>query len=323
MPRFFNSLHPVILALGLAALAAPLRAETEIRFEFTHLDAGIAAPSPDIVVTDLYQGTAMDVTARDPQDATAILATTLADTGFDGPYARLRVVVGGLELPPGDSKSDEEIRFAFELVLRRNLLAEGPVVVRIPVVTTSRRQAMKTYLAMPDLVEDLPDRFFLAQQWMSLYQASPAAVADAPQAFALHRLIARAVADFAIATADARPGPVLILPAPELAQTLDLYWSSMPAGKRTHLAAYADARRMLWLDLPQIEEMLSKARRNGLEAPALCQQAREHLGFFQRRLPDPAEADSVDALFARPGTLADYIEGRELDILYACRRFSL
>ena len=323
MPRFFNVLRSAVLALGLLTFAAPLRAETEIRFEFTHLDAALGTPSPDLVVTDLYQSTALDVMARDPQDETAILSTTLAQTGFDGPYARLRVVVGGLELPPGDSKSDEEIRFAFEVVLRRELLGDAPVVIRIPVVTTSRRQAMKTYLAMPELVEDLPDRFFMAQQWMSLYQASPAAVADAPQAFALHRLIARAVADFAIATADARPGPVLILPAPELAQTLDLYWSSMPQGKRTHLAASADARRMLWLDLPQIEEMLRKARRNGLEAPALCQQAREHLGFFQRRLPEPAEAESVDALFARPGNLADYLEGRELDILYACRRFSL
>lgn len=41
---------------------------------------------------------------------------------------------------------------------------------------------------MTDLIEDLSNLFFLAQQRMSLYQASPEALAAAPQAFALHRL---------------------------------------------------------------------------------------------------------------------------------------
>jgi hypothetical protein len=197
------------------------------------------------------------------------------------------------------------------------------VTIRIPVVTSSRRAAMKPYLAMPDLPEDLPGRFFLAQQWMSLYQASPQAVAEAPQAFALHRLIARAVADFAIATADARRSAALILPAPELAQTLDLYWASMPSGQRTHQAAYADARTILWLDVALVEDMLRIARRSGPEAPAQCEAARAHVGFFERRQPDPAEAAWVDALFPVPGTLAGYLKGRQADILFACTRMRL
>lgn len=306
----------------LLALAMPLRADTEVRLEFSYLDPGLPAPSADVVVTDLLSDTALAVTPQEGAEGVASYGLVLTPAQFDGPYARLRVAVSGLVMPPGDSKSDQDIRFAFEMILRRDLL-NGPVVVQIPVVTTSRRQAMKPYVAMPDLIEDLPNRFFLAQQWMSLYQASPEAVAAAPQAFALHRLIARAVVDFAIATADARRGPVLILPTPELAQTLDLYWSSMPEGKETHLAAYADARTILWLDVPLAEEYLRQARRSGIEAPAACTAAREHLDFFSRRLPSPDEAAWVDAMFPVPGTLAGYLEGRRLDIVFACTRLRI
>jgi hypothetical protein len=312
----------VLLAFGVLA-AVPLRAETNLRFEFTHLDSRLPAPTPTLTVTDLFSDTMLDVTAQDAAEATTVLSTIIADTRFDGPYARLRVVVGGLELPPGDSKSGQEIRFAFEIVLRRALVGDGQVVIRIPVVTSSRRQAMKPYLAMPDLVDDLPDRFFLAQQWMSLYQAGPDAVAAAPQAFALHRLISRAVADFAIATADERRGPVLVLPVPELAQTLDLYWSSMPTGKRTHLTAFADARTILWMDVPQVEDLLRKARRNSTEAPSLCRTAETYLGFFARRRPLPDEAAWVDAMFPVPGTLDGYLNGRQLDIGFTCTRLRL
>ncbi len=319
-----SALRPLVLFTTLCLFwsASIARAETELRFEFAHLDAGLPAPQPSLSISDVFSGAELAALPQEGAEGTAVLTTTVTDSHFDGPYARLRVVVSGLNLPPGDSKSDEEIRFAFELVLRRDLL-DGPVVIRVPVVTTSRRQAMKPYLAMPDLVEELPDRFFLAQQWMALYRASPEAVAAAPQAFALHRLIARAVVDFAIATADARRGPVLILPAPELAQTLDLYWSSMPKGQQTHMAAYADARTILWLDVPLAEDLLRQARRSGIEAPAACAAARDHLDFFSRRLPEPDEAAWVDALFPTPGTLARYLEGRRLDIVFACTRLRI
>ena len=312
----------MFLTLCLFWTAATARADTDIRFEFMHLEAGLPAPQLSLSITDIFSGTEITTLPTEGAEGTSVLATTVADSHFDGPYARLRVVVSGLYLPPGDSKSDEEIRFAFELVLRRDLI-QSPVVIRVPVVTTSRRQAMKPYMAMPDLVEELPDRFFLAQQWMSLYRASPEAVAAAPQAFALHRLIARAVVDFAIATADARRGPVLILPAPELAQTLELYWSSMPKGQQTHMAAYADARTILWLDVPLAEDLLRQARRSGIKAPAACAAAREHLDFFARRLPDADEASWVDALFPSPGTLAGYLEGRRLDVVFACTRLRI
>jgi hypothetical protein len=321
-PRHVLCRLAVSFALALLALAAPLRADTELRFEFRYLEADLPAPSAEVVVTDLFTDTAIAVTPQEAAEGLATFVAVLSPAQFDGPYARLRVAVSGLALPPGDSKSGEDIRFAFEMVLRRDLL-DGPVVVQIPVVTTSRRQAMKPYMAMPDLIEDLPNRFFLAQQWMSLYQASPDAVAAAPQAFALHRLIARAVVDFAIATADVRRGPVLILPAPELAQTLDLYWSSMPEGKETHLAAYADARTILWLDVPLAEDLLRQARRSGIEAPAVCNAAREHLDFFARRLPEADEAAWVDAMFPVPGSLAGYLEGRRLDIIFACTRLRI
>lgn len=314
------------LVAGLVALSGAEGAarETELRFDFAFVEPGLPAPVPEIVVTDLYSDRPLSVaTVEVEAEGVARRVVQLEADRFDGPYARLRVAVSGLQLPAGDSKSDEVIRFAFEMVLRRDLLPDGPLEVRIPVVTTSRRQAMKPYMAMPELQEELPDRFFMAQQWMSLYQASAEAVAAAPQGFALHRLIARAVVDFAIATADARRGPVLILPTPELKQTLDLYWASMPTGQRTHIAAYEDARTILWLEVPLAEEMLRRARRSGIEAPAACAQAREHLDFFARRLPAEDEAGRVDRLFPTPGTLAGYLEGRRLDILFACTRLRI
>ena len=328
--RFSSDCRRLFACAGLACTVTLLGAveaaarETEVRFEFAYVETGLPAPVPEVVVTDLFSDRPVEVAAVEAEaEGMALHVLRLEADRFDGPYARLRVAVSGLQLPAGDSKSGEDIRFAFEMVLRRDLLSDGPLVVRIPVVTTSRRQAMKPYMAMPELVEELPDRFFMAQQWMSLYQASAEAVAAAPQGFALHRLIARAVVDFAIATADARRGPILILPTPELAQTLDLYWSSMPTGKRTHMAAYADARTILWLEVPLAEDMLRQARRSGLEAPAACARAREHLDFFARRLPDEDEAGRVDRLFPQPGTLAGYLEGRQLDIVFACTRLRI
>lgn len=330
IPCLFSLFHRLVacavLTCGVAFLGAAGAAarETELRFEFVYVEPGLPAPAPEMAVTDLYSDRTLEVAAAEPEvEGVALRVLRLEADRFDGPYARLRVAVSGLQLPAGDSKSGEDIRFAFEVVLRRDLLPDGPVVVRIPVVTTSRRQAMKPYMAMPELVEELPDRFFMAQQWMSLYQASAEAVAAAPQGFALHRLIARAVVDFAIATAEARRGPVLILPTPELAQTLDLYWASMPTGQRTHMAAYADARTILWLEVRLAEDMLRQARQSGIEAPAACAQAREHLDFFARRLPDPDEAGWVDRLFPVPGSLAGYLEGRQLDIVFACTRLRI
>ena len=319
-------LFPAVLAalLAVAATGRPVSADTELRFVFAYATPGLDAPAPDLAVTDLLSDSPLEVVTPEPEAAgTTVLATTLAPGHFDGPYARMRVVVGGLELPPGDSKSGEPIRFAFELVLRRDRLEDGPVTIRIPVVTTSRRQAMKPYMTMPDLAEDLPDRFFLAQQRMALSQASPQSVAEAPQACALHRLISRAVADFAIETAKARRGAVLILPAPELAQALDLYWSSMPSGQRTHMAAFADARTMLWQDVPLVEDLLRKARRSGTQAPALCLTARAYLDYFQRRQPAPDEAGRVDAMFPVPGTLAGYLRGRQIDLDFTCNRLRI
>lgn len=314
------------LALGMVFLgvAGTAARETEVRFEFAYVEDGQPAPAPELVVTDLYSDRPVEVAVLEPEvEGMALRVLRLDADRFDGPYARLRVAVSGLQLPDGDSKSGEDIRFAFEMVLRRDLLPDGPLVVRIPVVTSSRRQAMKPYMAMPELMEELPDRFFMAQQWMSLYQASAEAVAAAPQGFALQRLIARAVVDFSIATADGRRGPLLVLPTPELAQTLDLYWASMPKGQRTHMAAYADARTILWLEVPLAEDMLRQARRSGIEAPAACAQAREHLDFFARRLPAEDEAARVDQLFPQPGTLAGYLEGRRLGIVFACTRLRI
>jgi hypothetical protein len=320
---FAACLFALVLLLAGWMPSGPIRAETLLQFDFAPLEDGRPAPTPRLEITDLFGGGPVPVTAAPTEGSAARLTATLPDSLFDGPYARLRVAVGGLQLAADDSKGGQDIRFAFDIVIRRALVRDGTVTVQIPVVTSSRRGAMKPYLTMPDLPEDLPGRFFLAQQWMSLYQAGPEAVAEAPQAFALHRLLARAVADFAIATATARPGAALIIPAPELAQAIALYWASMPSGLQTHLAAYADARRMLWLDVAAVEDMLRSARRGGPEAPARCQAARAHVGFFERRLPDPAEAASVDALFPVPGTLAGYLAGRQADILFACTRMRL
>ena len=75
--------------------------------------------------------------------------------------------------------------------------------------------------------------------------------------------------------------------------------------------------------LPLAEDLLRQARRSGIEAPAACAAAREHLDFFARRLPAPDEAGWVDALFPTPGTLAGYLEGRQLDVVFACTRLRI
>ncbi|MEY4984676.1 MAG: hypothetical protein RIR62_2942 [Pseudomonadota bacterium] len=309
-----------------ALLPLPVLADTPLRLDFAYLDApeGTVLPAPEVTVTDLLGGQTLPVTLTAlTEGATGQqAATVLPDALFRGPYARLRVAVAGLRLPPGDSQSDEAMTFAFEIVLRRDSLPEA-VDLRLPVVTSSRRGAMKPYMQMPEIVEDLPDRFFMALQWMSLYRADEAAVAASPRSFALHRLISRAVADFAISMAGDTKGAVLILPAVELRDTLRLYWQNEPDGRAIHLRAYADARTTLWLDLSRTPELLSAARRAGVNAPAFCNEARALLEFFATFKPAEDEAAKVDSMFPNPGTLAGYIAGRQLDVLASCTRLRI
>lgn len=319
--RLIARLLPLAAALGLA-LPGLARADATVRLSFTWADPAQSAPLslPQVQASDLLGQQPIPV-AADPQAPAGghDIVLSVPDAAFAGPYARLRLAVSGLSLPPGDSKSDQPIQFAFELVLRRDSLS-APVVLAIPVVTSSRRGALKPFMALPQIAEDLPARFFMAQQWMSLYQASPEAVAEAPQSFALHRAISRAIADFAIAMADTPPGPALVVPSEELGRVLELYWDRQPKGREIHLTAYADARTILWRDLRRSEDLLREARRAGVDAVEPCEKARALLGFFAAFPPAEAEARKVDALFANPGSLAAYLEGRALDVKFACTR---
>lgn len=313
-------------ALCLFALPLQAGADVTLRLTIAYLDAaaGAVTTAPTLTVTDLLGTAPLQASiAADPADASRQVASvTLPESLFSGPYARLRVAVADLRLPPGDSKSGEDIRFAFELVLRRALVGDT-VDVHLPIVTSSRKGAMKPYMDFPQIAEELPARFFLAQQWMSLYQADPASVAASPQSFALQRLISRAIADFAIRMADLDAGAVLILPAVELRDTLALYWDGQPDGRAIHLRAYADARTILWQDLARSEDLLSLARRGGTTAPAACAEARALLTFFETQRPDESEAAKVDSMFPNPGTLDGYLAGRRTDLSVSCARFSL
>lgn len=119
---------------------------------------------------------------------TTLAGFTLAETYFTAGCARLRLVVDEPRLPPGDAKVDQTLQFAFEMLLRRDLLCDC----EMPVVTSSRKGALKPLIDLPQAAEDLPQRCRMAEKWMALHQASPDAVAAAPASFALHRLIARA-----------------------------------------------------------------------------------------------------------------------------------
>jgi hypothetical protein len=315
-----------LFALLAALLPVPALAEVPLRLNFAYLDAPgtLALAAPDVTVTDVLHGQDLPVTLAAPETGGPMqqAAVALPDAVFSGPYARLRVAVTGLRLPPDDSQSNEVISFAFELVLRRASLPEA-IEIDVPVVTSSRRGAMKPFLELPEIAEDLPDRFFLALQWMSVYRADAAAVAASPRSFALHRLISLAIVDFAIRMANEAPGGVLIIPATELRETLRLYWESDPAGRALHLRAYADARTILWMDLGRTEQILRDARRAGVNAPALCNEARSVLAFFAAHRPSEEEAAKVDSLFPNPGSLAAYMAGRELDLRAICTRLSM
>jgi hypothetical protein len=315
-----------MIALVAALLPFQALAEVPLRLNFAYLDAPdtVALAAPEVTVTDILGGQPLAVTMVAPEgagpDQQAVV--TLPDAVFSGPYARLRVAVTGLRLPPADSQSGDPMSFAFELVLRRAGLPEA-IDIDVPVVISSRRGAIKPFLDAPEVAEDMPDRFFMALQWMSVYRADAAAVAQSPRSFALHRLISLAIVDFAIRMAKGAPGPVLIIPATELNETLRLYWDSDPEGRAIHLRAYSDARTILWHDLSQTEQILRDARRAGVNAPALCNEARSILAFFKTHQPPEDEVAKVDSLFPNPGSLARYIEGRELDLLVSCTRLSV
>lgn len=299
-----------------------VQADVQVRLTFAYQDAGRAAPSVALAVTNLLQPKSLEVQVTAGQDGATTAAFTVPETEFVAGYARLRLVVDGLRLPPEDAKADQTIQFAFEMLLRRSLLSDG-VDITVPVVTSSRKGALKPFMDLPQIAEDLPRRYLMAEQWMALYQASPDAVAAAPASFALHRLISRALVDFAIAMAGQPVSGVQLLPSEEVKRSLDLYWNLTSEGGSQHLRAYRDARTTLWKDAAAAEEMLRAARRSGVEAAALCDQARRLIGFFNANPPPEDDRPWVDQMFPNPGTLQGYLDGRVLDVRAICTRLRI
>ena len=307
-----------LLALALAVMATPAFADTAVTLNFAYAEPG-ATPTPRVQVTNLLTDQPIEVTEAEGDPGHKLVTVAVKDSDFAGPYARLRLAVSGLHLPSDDAKSDQEMTFATELLLRRDMITD-PVVIEVPVAVSSRKGAIKPAMEMPQIAEETPGRYFMAQEYASLYTVSAEDVAAAPESFALHRLIARALADFALAMGQAKPGPVQLVPAEEMQATIKLFWASQPNGLTTHLRAYQEARTALWLDLANVQSLLIQARRAGVEGPGLCAKAKDLLDFFDAHRPADTEAKLVDLIFPNPGTLDGYIQGRRLDYVYSCAR---
>lgn len=311
----------VAACVVLPLFAAPVEADVELRLSFSYLDgAGQSVPSPEVTVTNLYRQSPLTVMAPEvAPEGSSERILTLTEADFVGPYARLRLAFGGLHLPPDDAKADRDLTFAFEMILRRDQVADA-VDVKVPVIVSSRKGAMKSLLADPPIAEEIPGRFFVAQQYMAAYQATEEAVAAAPGSFALHRLIARAMADFSIALTKQRSQGVQILPAEEMARDIGLYWKGDAEARKQHLRAYSDARTMMWRDLSEVENILRQARRAGVETVQRCAEATALLDFFENQRPPADETRKVDLIFPNPGTMDSYIAGRRMDVKFICSR---
>jgi len=310
-----------LLALCLALFAMPALADVTVTLDFAYQDPNGTAPQARVQVTDLLTSQPIVPTLAEGDAGHRLVSFVVPEAAFPGPYARLRLAVDGLHLPPDDRKADQDILFAVELILRRDQITDA-VKIAVPVVSSSRKGAVKPAMDMPQISEEVQGRFLLAQQWASVYNASPEAVAESPDSFALQRLISRAMADFALALAQGRPGGALLIPAEEMGATIKLYWPQGSEGRSTHLRAYQEARTHLWLDLAQVQGLLSQARRSGVEGPKFCNQAKALLAFFDTYRPMEPEARLVDLVFPNPGTLQGYLDGRALDVKYSCTRYS-
>lgn len=307
----------LIAALILWPMAAV--ADVELRLSFAYLE-GAALPAPDLTVTNLYAQTPVEVLAPEAApEGTVERVLVLKDGDFTGPYARLRLAVAGLHLPPEDARADRDLAFAFEMIVNRDRVADK-VLVKVPVITSSRKGAMKSALAEAPIAEEVAGRFFLAQQYMAAYQATDEAVAAAPGSFALHRLITRALADFALALTDQRGAGVQILPAVEMARDITRYWKGDAEGRKQHMRAWSDARTMMWRDLSGVEDTLRAARRAGVETVQRCAEATRVLDFFETVRPPKEDARKVDLIFPNPGSLDGYLAGRRLDVKFICSR---
>lgn len=310
-----------LLALCLALLATPLRADVTVSFDFAFSGDASEAPQARLQVTDLLASQPIEVIEGAGEPGHRVVSFVVPTAAFDGPYARLRLVFSDLRLPADDAKADQSMVFATEMILRRDQLADTTQI-SVPVVTSSRKGAIKPAMGMPQVAEEVTGRYFMAQQWASLYTASAEAVAAAPESFGLQRMISRALADFSIAMAQARPGAVLLIPSEEMGALIKQYWGQGSDGRATHLRAYQEARTALWLDLAGVEGLLRQARRAGVEGPQFCARAKAMLDFFERHSPLEDEARLVDLIFPNPGTLQAYLAGRRLDEKYSCTRYS-
>lgn len=310
----------LFVLLMVPVLTLPARADVTLRLTFAYLDSAAGLPTPELSVTNLY--TQAPVPALVPEAApegTAQRVITLTEADFAGPYARLRLAVAGLRLPAEDARADRDLTHAFELVLRRDKLAEV-VDIKVPVIVSSRKDAMKPLLTDPPVAEDMAGRFFVAQQYMAAYQATEEAVAAAPASFALHRVITRALADFSLALTAQRGQGVQIVPAEEMRRQIELYWQTDREGRKQHLRAYADARSFQWQDLAEVEDILRAARRSGVETVQRCAEAVRVLDFFETTRPPASDARRVDLMFPNPGSLDGYLAGRRLDVKFICAR---
>ena len=309
-----------LLALCLVLLATPLRADVTVSVNLAYAGQATEAPQASRQVTDLLSSQPIEVAEASGEAGHRVVSFMVPAAAFAGPYSRLRLVFSDMRLPTDDAKADQNIIFATEMVLRRDQLADT-MEISVPVVTSSRKGAIKPAMDMPQVAEEVMGRYFMAQQWASLYAASAEAVAAAPASFGLQRLITRSLADFSIAMAKARPGAILLIPSEETGALINQYWGPDTEGRATHLRAYQEARTALWLDLADVEDLLKQARSAGVERPQFCAKAKALLDFFENHPPPADETRLVDLVFPNPGTLQGYLEGRRLDEKYSCTRY--
>ena len=113
------------------------------------------------MITDLLAGQILQPSPSEGEPRHRLISFTLPETSFDGRYTRLRLAVDGLRLPGDDNKANQSIVFAFEMLLRRDQITDT-VKVDVPVVTSSRKSAIKPAMDMPQIAEKVGARFFQA-----------------------------------------------------------------------------------------------------------------------------------------------------------------
>lgn len=267
---------------------------------------------------------------RTPDEAWTTHSFELTEAAWIGGFARLEVLVTGIQLPDGDANAGRDVDVSFEVALL-DTDRSADMEIEFPLISSTMRSAREAYLERGARQGDeLRDGFFRLLQFLEVFRVDSSDRLNSEFGAAARRLV-KSAADYSLDLSKAvehREWPefarVLIIPPESVGKKIDFYLAADSAVADLHRDAYLDARIKLWMFPVAIPEILQRQDRQAAcrHASAIVEHAMnagQTWGMLASTDENRLLRNKLLKLYSIPGTFEGYVKARAIDIQGKCR----